>query len=193
MRTHLHREVTPARRRLLRAATVLALAAALLSFGATAVASACKHAGKRPSQLTLKEARHAIRCLVNKKRHRAGLRRLRGNSLLREAAQAHSTAMDSYDFFSHYSPDGGSPSSRVGGSGYAAGASRWNVGENIGWGSGGSGTPRAAVRGWMGSGVHRGVILTRGFRHIGVGFVPGSPDGAPSDSGIYTVDFGYRK
>ena len=44
----------------------------------------------------------------------------------------------------------------------------------------------------MSSPPHRANILNGDFREIGVGFDPGTPDGARAPGGIYTTDFGLR-
>jgi uncharacterized protein YkwD len=168
-------------------------AAAFLSAATTSIASACENAGKTPSELTLEEARRAVRCLINKKRHNRGVKRLRSNGPLEQAAQGHSQAMESGKFFSHYSPDGTSPSGRIQSSGYTARARRWRIAENIGWGEGRMGSPRETVRTWMRSASHRDALLSRSYRHLGVGFVVGSPERSSGDAAIYTVDFGNRK
>jgi hypothetical protein len=36
-------------------------------------------------------------------------------------------------------------------------------------------------------------MLSRDFRHVGIGVVIGSPDGDSVDGAIYTADFGYRR
>ena len=46
----------------------------------------------------------------------------------------------------------------------------------------------------MHSPEHRSVMLSRSFREVGIGFVPGSPTGSDEGAGaIYTADFGFRR
>ena len=120
------------------------------------------------------------------------LGRLAPDPRLERAARGHSEAMDSSNFFSH---DGdGSPIDRVRASGYLAGASTWMVGENIAWGSGGQGSPKATVARWMASPAHRSGMLSRRFRDIGVGVAMGSPSGGGgANSAIYTANFGLSR
>ena len=76
---------------------------------------------------------------------------------------------------------------------YLAGhLSRWAFGENLAWGKGSRGTPRAFVKAWMASPGHRANILRRDFRDIGVGFSAGTPGSNSDHGGIYTTDFGLR-
>jgi uncharacterized protein YkwD len=102
--------------------------------------------------------------------------------------------MDAANFFSHNSPNGASPLTRIRSTGYLAGASAWGVGENLRWGSGGLGTPRVAISSWMQSPPHRATMLSGRYRQVGIGVAFGSPDGGTSgDAAIYTANFGYRK
>lgn len=161
---------------------------------AAAPALGCAGAGKTPSQLTVKEARSSVTCLINKRRKHNGLRKVTLDVRLVRAAQRHSTAMDRQNFFDHDSPGGSDPISRIQRSGYLSGASSWAVGENIRWGSGSLGTPRVAVREWMNSPSHRHIMLSGRYRHVGVGVAIGSPGGGhENDAAIYTADFGFRK
>lgn len=68
---------------------------------------------------------------------------------------------------------------------------RWSVGENIAYGTGTLGTPKAIVDAWMHSPGHRANILDRSFREIGLGVRLGSPVG--SDGATYVHNFGRRE
>ena len=48
------------------------------------------------------------------------------------------------------------------------------------------------MRAWMASAPHRANILTRGFREVGLGGVPGTP-GRARAGGTYTTVFGVRR
>jgi uncharacterized protein YkwD len=169
------------------------LALAALMIGWVQSAHACPGAGVPAGSQTTSSASAAVICLINKRRHHQGVRRLRPSVALGSAAQVHSDAMDSQDFFSHDGSDG-SPAARAAGAGYMLGARDWEVGENLGYGVGSAGSPRAMVRAWMASPQHRKVVLERFWRQIGVGVAEGSPIG-PDGPGMatYTVDFGYRR
>jgi uncharacterized protein YkwD len=173
-----------------------ALAVALLLFAASppssAAKSACKEWGKsNPAALSNGEARAAILCLVNKQRHEAGVPTLDRDKKLQKAAQKHSDRMDGSGCFSHQCPGEGSLEVRLRSVGYLAGGLvRWMLGENIGWGPRGQGTPRSVVGAWMNSPGHRANILSGAFREIGVGFAAGTPSSKRGAGGIYTADFG---
>ena len=72
------------------------------------------------------------------------------------------------------------------------GLALWGFGENIAWGGGRLGKPKAIVKGWMGSPEHRANILNPRFEAIGIGFRSGYPGSPKADGGTYTTDFGMR-
>jgi uncharacterized protein YkwD len=148
----------------------------------------------RPSERTVKEAREAILCLDNQRRRAAGVGRLRDEGHLKRAAQRHSRSMDKANFFSHSGLGGSSPLSRIRGTGYISGASAWGIAENIRWGRGSRGSPKAAVASWMNSASHRSALLENSYRHIGIVVALGSPTGGgEGNTAIYTTTFGYRR
>lgn len=174
----------------LRTSICLALALAVVC---PAAADACERDGAEPAELTVKEARTAILCLVNERRRQDGVGRLRDESRLERAAQRHSNSMDDANFFSHNGPGGSSPLSRIRGTGYLSGASSWGIAENIRWGSGSRGSAKAAVASWMNSPSHRSALLAGSYRNIGIGVALGSPTGGgEGNTAIYTTTFGYR-
>jgi uncharacterized protein YkwD len=167
------------------------IAAIVLLAGSGSAALACPYGGKSPSKLTPEQAEQSVICQINKARHHNGARRLTWDLRLESAARGHSAAMDSGNFFSH---DGdGSTLDRIRATGYLGGASPWMVGENIHWGAGGQGSPKATVKRWMSSPTHRSTMLSRRFRNIGVGVAMGSPMGSGGNSAIYTADFGLSR
>ena len=156
-------------------------------------ARACPNEDLIPSATTVDAAGSAVLCLINQRRNKRDLRRLRPDPLLKQAAQTHSASMSTDHFFAHQSPAGTSPLDRIKAVGFLAGASGWGIAENIHWGSGGESTPRSAVRRWMSSPRHRRVMLNRRYRRVGVGVTIGSPLGPSVNSAIYTADFAYRE
>jgi uncharacterized protein YkwD len=169
------------------------LLAAAAMMAVPAAAAACERDGAQPKELTVKEARAAVICLINQRRKGNGLGRLREENHLERAAQRHSNSMDQGNFFSHIGPGGSTPQSRVQGTGYLAGASSWGIAEVIRWGRRGQGSPKAAVAAWMKSPSHRSALLGGGYRHLGVGVALGSPTGSgEGNSAIYTATVGYR-
>src|SRR4051794_10476848 len=133
----------------------------------------------------------SVKCEVNAIRRANGLRALNTNLRLRAAAQRHADAMVNQHFFSHVSPSGASVQVRVKRSGYLKKARAWNVGENIGYGSGSQATPRAIVQAWMNSPPHRAIILGTSWTDGGAGIANGTPSGGPGKT--YVIDVGSRR
>ena len=146
---------------------------------------------------SLNKYERQLLALVNKQRAKHGLVQLRLNSKLVASARAHSTDMGARKYFEHDTPapNEESWSSRIIRFGYTnKGCSYWKAGENIYYGSGLWSSPVAVVDAWMKSKAHRAVILTRAFRHIGVGAVK-TDDGYGNIDGtvwFFTLDLGRR-
>lgn len=186
--------VQPSRTQLYLAALATALLAAiavLVPAPSFAIAGGCKGARKAPAQLTAGEMRKATLCLINRQRHRHGLGSLHPDRSLRKAATRHSGDMVRRDYFSHFSPGGGSIQTRIGGSGYFRGARSFQYGEVIGGGMAKGGSPKRVMRAWMHSGPHKAAILNGGFKDLGVGIAHGYP-GRGKRGATFTVDFGSR-
>ena len=154
----------------------------------------CNNADDVPTAGGISEARDATLCLLNQERTSRGLRKLRSNSRLRDAAQSYSRNMVVNDFFDHVSPGGSTLVSRIKATRYLNGANGWSLGENIAWGGSTRATPRETVEAWMHSAGHKRNILTGGFEEIGIGIAIGAPADLPGDmpSATYTTDFGSR-
>jgi uncharacterized protein YkwD len=168
--------------------TLAACVAGLL--GPAAVASACDNASSPPTRATLTDARSATVCLINEARARHGLGKLGTTSSLARAASAHSRDMAARDFFSHDSPGGSTPKSRIASSGYLDGASSWAIGETIAWGSGDLASPASIVRSWLRSPGHRAILLDGRYDDVGIGIALGAPGGG--GGATFTGDFGKR-
>jgi uncharacterized protein YkwD len=180
---------------MLRARTAVAVAGIVAATVAAAPAhAACAGANVMPSSANAAKVRKATLCLLNAQRRAHGLHKLRENGKLRRAAAGYSRLMVSQGFFSHVSPGGSTLESRVNSTHYLDGARSWSIGENIAWGTGPLGTPRAIVKAWMNSPGHRENILNGTYRDIGIGIATGAPipAGAAAGGGTYTTDFGYR-
>jgi uncharacterized protein YkwD len=161
-----------------------------LAVGAFAVlpaaqALACAHDDAHPGAVSKRGYAHAVRCLINVERARAGVSALHADRRLARAASGFSSAMVREGFFDHVSPDGSTLSSRARGAGYSGRA----LGETIGWGSGDLATPAAIVDAWMHSPPHRAVMLDRDFRRVGIGVETGAPSHV-ADAATVTADFG---
>jgi uncharacterized protein YkwD len=156
----------------------------------SALAAPCRGANAEPTRSTIPQARAAVRCLLNDIRRDRGLRKLRGNRLLRIAAKRHSVDMNRRNFFDHVAPGGLDMVARIVRAGYLRSGMHYTVGENLGWGQSSLATPRAMVRAWMESPGHRANILQRRWKHVGIGIAIGTPRGG--DGVTYTTNFGRR-
>jgi len=175
---------TYARRLLLSCGALLALA-----LPAPALA-ACAGEGGPPAD---PGAVAATLCLLNEQRAAQHLPALSSSSPLRAAASAYAREMVGRRFFDHVSPDGSTMLQRIKAAGWVAASGSWTAGENIAWGSGGSGTPASIVDSWMHSAGHRANILNGAFVEIGIGIAPGAPQaGVRGDAATYVTDFGSR-
>jgi uncharacterized protein YkwD len=176
-------------------AAACALAATALSTTlavAPAEAGRCVGADHIPTNArSAAQARSATFCLLNRIRGQHGLRRLHSNGSLRKAANGFSSRMVREGCFGHTAPDGTGLLQRIQATRYLHRHSHASLAENIGYGDGALGTPRAIVRAWMNSAGHRENILAGEYRDIGLGIVPGEP-GNPGAGATYTTDFGIR-
>lgn len=174
-------------------AAVLAILAPAPARAAVTVASAsapCAAADALPQtaqELTVAGA--SIVCLLNAERAARGTAPLRTERRLAVAAVRHSSDMVARGFFEHRSPAGTTPAARIMRTGWGRGRD-WIVGEDLAWGTGRLGTPRATVAAWMNSAPHRRNVLERRFRQVGVGIAPGAPRPVSSVAATYTANFG---
>ena len=155
--------------------------------------TSCLDTELQPTGADLGRIRTATLCLVNRERAERSERPLAPSSQLGQAAQRHAESMAFGDYFAHVGPRGETPLSRIRASGYISSAqTRYEVGENIGWGSLWLATPSAMVAAWMASPAHRANILDPRFRATAVGVFPELPASlARGQAGaIYTQDFG---
>lgn len=141
---------------------------------------------------TVQLGRAAV-CLLNRHRVHRGMAKLRINRRLSRAARRHTRDMVRRRYFDHTSPRGVDMVDRIRHTGYLKGPYRWTIGENIAWGTGTLGSPRAIVRAWMKSAGHRHNILNPGFREMGIGVVAAAPGRSATAAGTYTTTFGVRR
>lgn len=173
------------------AACALAPAAAAKPKGTDACA---KWGDALPTDLSAEQARKATQCLLNEARRNRGLRPLKRSNAMEAAAQEHTALMVESGCFSHVCPNEVGLDIRLEEAGYLVdGLLAFAYGENIGWGSGRQGTPRAVIESWLSSPPHRANILDRDFRQVGIGFSIGSPVDSDLVGGVYTADFGFRR
>ena len=116
---------------------------------------------------------------VNAARTAYGLRPLRIDPSLTQAAQAHSTDMLRRDYFAHGNFPGRMAAFHV---------SLRTAGENLAWGSGPYGRAGEVVQEWLASPEHRANLLGAGFSRIGLGIARGTFLGT-GDATVVTADF----
>ncbi len=191
--------MNPTRARHLIVLPLAAIALAVAAFGAwsvsspaSALAAGCSGADKGPRKISSKKAAQLVVCLVNQQRSKRGMSRLSYNGELARAARSHSKQMQKTDCFDHTCPGEAALTGRYQRADYLPCSCSWGVSENIGWGSGGKGSPRRIVKAWMGSPPHRANILGP-YEHAGAGVRWGSPQHRKSHAGTYTLDFGYKR
>jgi uncharacterized protein YkwD len=178
-------------------ALLVALTALLAAPSAPASAGArrCANANVVPTERTLGKVRHATVCLINRERTKRGLRALRTNGTLDSSARSYAQDMVRRSFFDHVSPTGATLTERIREqTRYLAGALRWEIGENLAWGTGSRATPAQIVSGWMHSPGHRANIVNASFREMGLGVALGTPVrvAAASGAATYANQFGRR-
>ena len=175
--------------------TLLALAASLAAFGAsaapaTAQVQACPSSAVAPAPSNVEQVERTVLCLVNRERSSRGLQGLRSSARLAQAAAGHSADMVRRDFFSHQSPSGATLTDRIRASGWLSGGRSYAFAENLAWGTGTLATPQSIVKSWMASPGHRRNILTGRYQELGVGIALGAP-GQPGGA-TYTTNFGVK-
>ena len=173
---------------LLTLAISLALAA---SPGATSALGACPHADARAHKTSLFNLRDAMRCLVNNKREKHGLRTLDDNHRLASAARRHTNVMLRRNCFKHRCKGEPALRKRIKQSGYTRGARAFQFAEDIGFDR----TPRRLIKRLMNSGYNRRQILGSDWKDIGVGVDWGAPRKGRDDSkyATYTIVFAWRR
>lgn len=167
--------------------------AAVAQRSTAAGGEACEGERLTPQPSNLDKIRAATLCLVNRQRLLHHEQALSPNGKLQHAAQGHTASMVSEDYFSHYAPNGQTPSQRMKASGYIySGNIGYEIGENIAWGTLNLSTPKAIVQAWMESPGHRENILDGHYRETAIGVLPQVPQAlAEGQAGaIYTQDFG---
>ncbi len=139
----------------------------------------CSAAGIRAMRGTARVERQ-VRCRLNARRARSGLRPLRWDACLDRAAERHARDMVRRRYFAHSSRGGRTLAQRVRAAGYLPRGGRWSLGENLAWGAGRRATAAATVRGWLRSPPHRRNVLAPGFRDVGIAVVRGAPVPLPA-------------
>ncbi len=181
-------------RRRTRAAIAVALASAAAAMLFAPNALACKNTSLQPTRANLTRVTAATLCLIEHERLAHRLEPLRSNGSLRRIGTKQAGEMVIGEYFGDDSLAGWTPMQRIEASAYAARARGLSAGQNIGWGSGALATPAAMVRAWMLSPPHREIMLSGGYRNIGIGIAPAAPqrstEGLPGAT--YAVEFASR-
>ena len=102
--------------------------------------------------------------LINAYRRKNGLKPLKIDPQLTEAAKAHSRDLAKWDRISHYGSDGSNPWDRVRRSGYKASLAAENVGT-------GQVTLEEVFKGWRKSPGHNKNLLLKDAKHMGIALV----------------------
>jgi uncharacterized protein YkwD len=160
---------------------------------ASVLATPCQNTELMPEPGDLEAIRAATLCLVNQERARNGELPLQVDAELEQAAQSHSEAMVSEDYFAHVAPDGETPVDRVQATGYIPNPQvGYTIGENIAWGTLELATPSAIVAAWIASPEHLANILFGEYDDTAIGIVPAAPAAlANGQAGaIYSQTFG---
>jgi len=110
-----------------------------------------------------KNVETSVLTIVNQERSKAGLKPLQMDWELQRVARIKACDMATTGYFSHQSPDYGSPFDMM----KNYGISYRTAGENI---AKGQRTPQEVMNAWMNSTGHRANILKGDFTHIGVGY-----------------------
>jgi len=102
--------------------------------------------------------------LINAYRRQKGLKPLKLNAALTEAAKAHSRDLAKWDRISHYGSDGSNPWDRVKRAGYNAKVAAENVGT-------GQASLEEVIKGWQASPGHNKNLLLADAEHMGIALV----------------------
>ncbi len=108
--------------------------------------------------------------LTNVQREKSGLKPLKTNAVLSQAAQAKAADMFAFDYWAHVSPSGRTPWSFFKNEGYSYTVAGENLAKDFASSDG-------VVKAWMNSPTHRENILNDRFKEIGVAVVNGNLNG----------------
>jgi uncharacterized protein YkwD len=138
------------------------------------------------------EFARATECILQEERAARGLAQLRRAHRLDVAAESHGRDMVSRRFFAHVSPAGSRLIDRVRASRYLRGWPGYELGEILAWGTGSLSSPPSIVGAWLDSPGHRRIVVSPGYRDVGVAAVAGVPLASDVAGGTYAVVFGRR-
>jgi uncharacterized protein YkwD len=171
----------------------------LAAFGLVAAPAGAAEAERCPGSLEvpasdddLSTASGAIVCLVNAERTSRGLKSLRRDGDLAQAARKHAADMVRRTYFSHVTPAGTDLGDRLRSAGYGNAGDGWRAGETLGWGTGSRASPNSLVDEWLASPGHRRILLEDSYRELGVGVAAGAPKATDGSlpGATYAMDVG---
>jgi uncharacterized protein YkwD len=152
---------------------------------------ACPDPELVPAADNMRRISTATLCLMNSERRKQGLPSLATDAIRAQASRGHSMDMVKRSYFAHNSPEGRTVVDRLRSARYIPKGRGWTVGENLAWGSGPLGSPRAIVQAWLDSPGHRKNLLSPRYSAVGLGIVHGNPQDAASGA-TFTTDFGRK-
>ena len=121
----------------------------------------------KPSAPSASSFEEQVVVLVNQERKKAGLAPLTHRADIKNVAEKKAMDMINSNYFSHTSPNYGSPFDML----KAFGVSYRTAGENI---AKGQKSPQEVMNAWMNSSGHRANILNGSYTSIGVGYYNGA-------------------
>jgi uncharacterized protein YkwD len=134
-------------------------------------------------------AQLAMQCLTNYARAQQGLLPLQLSAALNVAGETKLKSDIRCAEFSH--TPCGQPFDAVF-TPYTQGATSYQIGENIAWGTGSYGTPRQAMNGWLHSTGHRENILTAAYAELGIGYLAEQTFQGYRGATLWSQEFGLR-
>lgn len=153
---------------------------------ASLVAPTSKCAGQTQQKAPKRVQEKAMRCLINYAREHSGMHGLDSSHSLERAASRKSGDVMQCGF-SHTAC--GRPADLYAQRyGYTS-ASSWQWGENLAWGRGDRGSPRAIMQAWLNSPPHRETMLTRSFDDAGISVRHGTFSGK-RNVGLWVLEIG---
>jgi uncharacterized protein YkwD len=174
-------------------AGTLSSSASASTVGAKAKPRSCANANLQPSHHDVAAIDTATLCLIDQVRAACRLRPLRANRELQAVARTQVSDMVRWNYFADNRPPDETPATLIEATRYGHAASL-ATGQNIAWGTGAYATPAHVVIAWMHSPPHREIMLTAGFRDVGVSATAAVPsvveDRLPGAT--YAVEFGAR-
>jgi uncharacterized protein YkwD len=144
----------------------------------------CPGAHHSPARMSHRRARAVLLCAINRARSGQGLPAWTPVRPLRVAAGRHARDMARHHYFAHAGRNGGGVLARL----RSAGFNGTIYGEALAWGCGRRASPRATVRAWLHSAVHRAIVLSPLYRQAGIGVADRAPGGCRG--GTWVLDAG---